>query len=556
MIRARIQSSASRCVSCACVWRPITPRKVRETPFASTCLEAVTGQCLLLSQIPPARFAAPALPDSPSGNPTVRRAPGWLVPIAGVTAIVAVLAARSSISAPPLSASDGPTPSVAVLPFANLTGDPSKNYVCDGMSDEILGALMAIDQLHVTGRTSAYSLRSATPNLQEIGRTLGVEAVLSGSVRVAADRLRIVARLTRSMDGVEIWSRTFDAPLERPVALQIEVATAIANAFRIRLDSTSGQAFVRRSNDNADAYDLYLKGRHLAHSRAPANLTRSIELFEQAVRLDPGYALAYAGLGDAYSALAFNGQMEPGGPLARAREAARRAITLDPALGEARAQAAHLTAFVDWDWAAAERQFRRAIRLTPSHPRIHAWFGQTLVVQRRFEEGLEELELAERLDPLATSIVYALGEGYLYAGRHDDALRKAQRLLQINGEGWGGHNLVARASMASRRFENAVPALRRSSGELWADALRLVAAGDRNAARKLIDDRRDAIAATQPFTIASLYASAGDTDQALTWLQRAFQLRQVDIVSAAVDPAFSALRGDARFRAIVGRIGL
>ena len=357
-----------------------------------------------------------------------------------------------------------------------------------------------------------------------------MEAVLSGSVRVAADRLRIVARLTRSLDGVEIWSRTFDAPVERPVALQIEVATAVANAFRIRLGSTSGQAFIRRSNDSAEAYDLYLRGRHLAASRAPANLTRSIELFEQATRLDPGHALAYAGLADAYSALAFNGQIEPAGPLARARDAARRATTLDPVLGEAWAQAAHLAAFVDWDWAASERQFRRAITLTPSHPRIHAWFGQTLVVQRRFEEGLEELELAKRLNPLASSIVYALGEGYLYAGRHDDALRKAQRLLQMNKESWGGHNLVARASMASGRFENALPALRRSSGELWADALGLVAAGDKNAARKLIDDRRDAVAGTQPFTIASLYASAGDADQALAWLQRAFELRQVDIV--------------------------
>ena len=447
-------------------------------------------------------------------------------------------------------------PAVAVLPFVNLSGDARHDYFSDGLTDELVSALMRVEGLRVTGRTSAFALKGASAAPQEIGRTLGADALLSGSVRRAGDRVRIAARLTSSQDGFELWSRTFEATIADLLSIQVDTARSVAQALRLRLDPSSGQAFIRRSNDDPRTYDLYLQARYLAQTREKDRLLESIPVFEQAITLDPGYALAHAGLADAYGVLAFNGHTEPAAAIARAREAARRALAFDPTLGEALAQLAHLAAFVDWDWALAERQFRQALELTPSHPRIHAWFGQALVVQGRFDEGLSELLVAQRLDPLAPSLTYGLGEAYLYAGRHDETQREAHRLLQDNPQSWGAHNLLARSFMAAGNQARAAAALERSHGELWADALALVALGDEKGARELIDLHRARIGTTQPFAVASLYASAGDLGQALSWLERAYAMRQVDLVSLAVDPALTPLKSEPRFQSLVRRIGL
>ena len=499
---------------------------------------------------PPAVVADEAI----SGRPwTFARR--WLA-VAVAVGLVALIWGFRTSRVSPTSPAVAATPSVAVLPFVNLTGDSRLDYFSDGVTDEIIAALMTLDGLLVTGRTSVFSLKGTGENPQEIGRKLGVEAILSGSVRLAADRIRISARLTKSDDGFELWSRTIEAKADDPTSVQINLAGAVADALRIRLDPTSGQAFIKRSNDDPEAHDLYLRARHLAHTREAAKVAESITLFEQAVARDPGFAVAHVGLADAHEVLAFNGQTEPGAGVAKARTAAARALALDPTLGEALAHLAHLSAFVDWDWSRAEEQFRRAIALTPSHPRIHAWFGQTLVVQGRFEEGLHELLVARRLDPLASSIVYALGEAYLYAGQYEDARRVGREMVQMNEQSWGGRNLLARASLADRQPVAAAAALERSRGELWADSLRLVALGDSKGARDLVDRRRESLAATQPLTIASLYASAGDIERALTWLERAFAVRQTDIVVLAVDPAFAGLHNAPRFRALVGQLRL
>lgn len=448
------------------------------------------------------------------------------------------------------------TPSVAILPFLNLSGDAGRESFSDGIADEIINTLMGLDGLRVTGRISSDALDGTSGDPQVVGRSLGVDAVLSGNLRLAGDRVRVNARLTDTHEGFEIWSRTFDDDGADPLRLHTTIAAGVAEALRIRLDPTSGQRFVRRSNDDPRAYEFYVQARQLAETRQTSSLLQSIGLFEQAIRSDPGYALAYVGLADAHGVLAFNGQIQPGDGLQKAREAARHALALDPKMGEAWAHVAHLGAFVDWDWVSAERHFRQAVELTPSHPRIHAWFGQTLVVRGRFAEGLNELVTAQRLDPLAPSITYALGEAYLYASRYEDALNQARRLLQTNRESWGGHNLLARVALAAGRPADAIHPLAWARGELWADTLTLVARGDAPAARALIDRRRGSLESTQPFTLASLYASAGDAAQSLDWLERAFRVRQVDLVVLAVDPALAPVRGDARFRSLVRQMGL
>jgi TolB-like protein/Flp pilus assembly protein TadD len=504
--------------------------------------------------------AAVATLPEPAGSPASRpwsgRNPGTAV-AALVIATVAVigwsLAGRLGSSSLPVVEVEGP--SLAVLPFVNLSGDPQQEYFSDGLTEEVMSSLMRVDGLRIVGRTSAFSFKSSGAPVDEIARRLGVHAVLSGSVRRDRTRVRVIATL-RDAAGLQYWSRTFDVEMTEPVAVQEQIATAVAGALTVRIDPTSGQSFVKRSNDDPAAYDLYLKARSLASSRNAPDLLASIQLFQQAIDRDPGYALAYAGLADAHGVLAFNGQVLPDEAIAKARAAAAQALRLDPTLGEAVAHLASLDAFVDWNWPAAEQGFKRALALTPSHPRIHAWYGQVFLAQGKFAEAIEELQIAQRLDPLASSIGYALGEAYLYCHRADAAITQARRLIAADAASWGGHNLLARAAMQTGRREEALGALRQSRGELWADVLALVAAGERARARQVLDDRSPSIAAQQPFVVASLYAQAGDEARALYWLEQAFELRQIDLAYLAVDPGFASLRTHPDYQALVSRLGL
>jgi serine/threonine-protein kinase len=447
------------------------------------------------------------------------------------------------------------TPSVAVLPFANLSGDASQDYFSDGLAEEIMSALMRVHGLHVAGRTSAFAFKAREVSPAEAAKELRVNSVLTGSVRRDGRRVRVVASL-HDAAGLQIWSRAYDDETTETIAVQERIARAVAEALRVRLDATSGQPFVKRSNDDAQAYDLYLKARALAHSRQTANVQASIDLFQQAIGRDADYALAYAGLADAHGVLAFNGQVTSDPAIAKARAAAARALALDPTLGEAVAHLASLDGFVDWNWTAAERGFRRALELSPSHPRIHAWYGQLLLVGGKFSDAIGELLLAQRLDPLAGSISYALGEAYLYFGKPEAAITQARRLLAADPQSWGGRNLLARAALQAGRREMAMEALARSRGELWADVLSLIVSGETAEARQLLDGRSATIAATQPFTLASLYAQAGDQEAAMSWLHRAFEIRQVDLAYLGVDPAFASVRGVAAYHALLTKLGL
>jgi serine/threonine-protein kinase len=493
--------------------------------------------------------------DQPARRPrlTARMAIGaGAIALASLAAFIWPHDTRPLVATP---AADLGASSVAVLPFANLSGDQQQDYFSDGLTDEVMSTLMRVDGLRVAGRTSAFSFKSSQAPADEIARRLGVRAVLTGSVRRDRNRVRVIATL-QDAAGLQYWSRTFDVEMTDQMAVQAQIAAAVAGALQVRLDPASGQAFVKRSNDDPVAHDLYLRARSLASSRQTPGLLASIDLFHQAIDRDAGYALAYAGLADAHGALAYNAQADPDEEIARARAAAAHALKLDPGLGEAIAHLASLDAFVDWNWQAAEAGFQRAVSLTPSHSRIHAWYGQTLLAQGKFGAAIEELQTAQRLDPLAPSIGYALGEAYLYSHRADAATTQARRLIAADANSWGGHNLLARAALQSGRHADALNALGRSRGELWADVLALVAAGDAAGARQVIDLRASSIARQQPFVVASLYAQSDDPARALHWLELAFEQRQVDLAYLAVDPAFVSLHAHPDFQALVSKLGL
>jgi TolB-like protein/Tfp pilus assembly protein PilF len=527
-------------------------------------IDAPKGHYLAVIRSRPETSGIEEVGSSPPHTEGARPARAWRRWLAGAALAAAALAGvtQRSDHRGPLSAlastSIAPaprSPSVAVLSFTELGGRREQDGLAEGLADEIGSALARLDGVLV----SRPRLRPDSPRLPADGGLpapgVSADVLVDGSVTRTSDRLRVVARVTRLADGIQLWSATFDGLAADRLDVATEVATSVQRALEQRLDPTSTQPFVVRSNDDPEAHALYLKARRLAHTRNQTELSAAADLFGQVIARDPGYAVAHAGLADAVGTLAVNGQLSPGDGVNRARAAASRALTLDPTLAEAVAQLAYLSAFVDWNWVEGERQFRRAIALSPSHARIRAWFGQMQTIRGRFDEGIDALLAAQRLDPLASSLTYALGEAYLYSGRADEAVLQARRLLEANPQSWGGHNLLARGSLQLGRRDEALQALQPSTGELWADTLALVARGDRAAARALLHARHSELRDT-PFAIASLFASAGDTAESLTWLQRAYALRQIDLVSLAVDPAFSPARTDPQFRALVAKVGL
>jgi TolB-like protein/tetratricopeptide (TPR) repeat protein len=462
------------------------------------------------------------------------------------------LASPATVTAAPV-----PSPSsLAVLPFTNLSGDTGHAYFADGLTDEIRDALMRVPGLRVTARSSSVPAMTMGADLVDLGRRLSVGAVLSGSVRREAARVRVIAQLTDISTGLIVWSEAFDRDSREWVDVQTTIATAVAGALRVRVNPGSDQLFSRRSNDDPVAHDLVLRGRALASTRTTEALAASIDLFAQAIARDAGYALAFAGLADAHGTLAFNGAVAPADAVSRARAAATEALRLDPSLGEALAHLASLDAFVDWNWAHSDPLFERAIALTPSHARARAWHGQSLAARGRFAEAIAALVAAQQLDPLSSSVTYALGETYLYAARPDDAIAQARRLLAANPRSWGGHNLLARALFESRRWTEARDALAFSRGELWADVTDLVAAGLPVKAREELHRRASTLESTEPYTLAALASVSGDRTAAIRWLQAALEMRQVGLASLAVDPSFRTLQGDGEYEAIVRRIGV
>jgi TolB-like protein/tetratricopeptide (TPR) repeat protein len=495
----------------------------------------------------------PPLPDPPAH--TRRRAPRIAMVLVTLVAVLVASHGRGPAEPADVDRLAVPhLPSVAVLPFETLGSDPRLAYFATGLADELIATLARVKGLHVAGRMSSFAVRAA--NARDAGQRLGVDAIVEGSARYESGRLRVVARLTRTSDGFQLWSDAFESTDVRVLDVQADIAEAVAGVLRLRVDPTARQPFVMRANNDPEAQSLYFQARQLAASRRAPDLERSIPLFEEAIARDEGYAMAYAGLADALGVLAYNGGRPPGEGLARSRAAAIRALELDPTLGEAAAQLASLTAFVDWNWADADRQFGRAIALAPSHPRAHAWYGQALVVQRRFEPALDALLTAQRLDPLTPSVTYAVGEAYLHWGRYEETIVQARRLLELDERSWGGHNLLARAFLALGRHDELLQALARSRGELWADVFSLIASGDPAGGRQLLHQRHTELVPHQPFTVASLYGAVGDVDAALYWLRRALRDRQVDIASATVEPTLARVREDLRFLEIADAIGL
>jgi adenylate cyclase len=461
---------------------------------------------------------------------------------------------------PPVILEEG---SVAVLPFENLSGEEANRYFSDGMTEEVIARLARTPDLKVISRTSAMRFRGTELGPREIGRELGVAAILEGSVQRDGDRLRISARLVDTRSTRTLWAESYDRAMEDVFAIQTELAERIATSLGLALAGfdPATPAGLELPTGDLVAYDLYLRGRFFWNQRSPEGLARSIELFEEAIARDPGFSLAHAGLADSWVVMPYHTGGAARESLDRALEAAERALALRPSLGEAHAARAFaLTG--KWQWDASETEFRRALVLSPGYATGHEWYAVLLMAQGRTAEGLEAARRAFALDPLSRIISYVFGLILLVSGEPEDALDRFDRALELDPAFPLAHLHRSWALEELGREVEMVEALERWSAlfpnqpPFAPGALRQAfQRGGTTGAFEFLAGLPAAIPASA-LDRARWSLRLGRTDEALTWLERGLEERDVWFILVNVSPAIQSLRGEPRFRELLGAMNL
>lgn len=454
-------------------------------------------------------------------------------------------------------------PSIAVLPFTNLSPDPENEYFSEGITEEIINALSKVGGLRVAARSSSFAFKGRSVDLAEVGTKLRVDTVLEGSVRKAGNRVRITAQLIKVSDGYHLWSERYDRELEDVFAIQDEIGGAIVETLKIKLLGPSSTPPSRKP-DNLDAYDLYLKGRYFWYQRGDG-LAKGLECFQQAVALDPEYALAYAGLADSYNLLGFYHYQLPRDVFPKATTAALKALELDDSLAEAHTSLAYAKMVHDWDWDGAEREFRRALACNPAYATAHHWFSEYLMAMGRVDEALSEANQARELDVLGLVINTLVGMALYYGRRYEQAIQEFQRIMEMEPHVIAPYLWLGLAYTKAERHDEAVHTLERACQLPGALPHLLgyvgLAYGARGDVDKAAAIMRDLEAASRTQYV-SLFAKAfghlgmGETDQALTALETACEERDASIFWIQAEPALDALRDDPRFQAVVRTMGL
>ena len=464
-------------------------------------------------------------------------------------------------------------PTLAVLPFADRSPEADKEYFSDGITEELIATLARVEGLRVASRTSAFAFKGKAIDVRTVAAQLGVATVLEGSVRRAGDRVRVTAQLVSATDGYQLWAETYDRPAGDAFAIEQEIAQAIAQVLRVRLVGTAGTAGAAEgAAPGAEAYDLYLRGRHALYlrgryawyRRTEEGLRSAARYFEQAVAQAPDYARAHAGLADAYAVMGFYDYMRPTEAFPRSVAAARRAAELDPTLGGPRATIAYALLYHDWDFARAEEEFRRALELEPNYSTGHQWYANLLTAVGRFDEAQREMARAEELDPLSLIAKAAQGWVLHHAGDDAAALEKLRQTLELDADYsigllWKGWSLEALDSLdAAVVAHRRAVALTDSSGLFVASLARSLAlAGERAEAESLLARlvARDGGHRYVPsYEVAKVHEALGRRDEALRWLERAFAERSHSMVFLRVDPQLARLRPDPRFQRLVRQV--
>jgi serine/threonine-protein kinase len=444
-----------------------------------------------------------------------------------------------------------------------MSPQKDQDYFCEGLAEELIGALARIDGLKVAARTSAFQFKGRADDVRRIGQQLGVETVLEGSVRKAGNRLRITAQLVSAADGYQLWSERYDRDLEDVFAIQDEITATLVDTLKIKLHER--EAPRARRVHNVEAYNLYLQGRYWWNKRHQGGLRKASDFFAEAVRAEPSYALAHAGLADANSVVGFYGFAPAREAFARAREAAARAVELDDGLPDAHVSTALIHFWFDWDWPAAEREFERALALDRHHVNAHMFFSQLLAATGRAEEAEPHWRVVLERDPLSTLTNGIVGSGMYFARRYEAARARCEQALSLEPDHLQSLFAAAVCDAHLGRHAEAIEKARRAASlagrtPFFQGLLGMILglAQEHVEARALLDElnQRSAREYVLPFSLAWIHAGLGEAEPAIQCLERAFEDRNTLLFSLAVYREFDFLRGRPRFDALLRRMNL
>lgn len=451
-----------------------------------------------------------------------------------------------------------PRQSIAVLPLVNESGDPKDEYFSDGLSEELIAALAQIRGLKVIGRSSSFRFKDRKEDPKTIGEKLGVSTLLDGTVRKQGDRVRIVAELVSAADGIQLWTQTFDRQLKDIFTVQQEIARAVAESLKVTLLGTDSRSAQASATDNAEAHNAYLQGHFYLVRRNAEDFRKAIDYYDQAIQLDPNYALAHA---ERAEALVFMGDLTGQRPTAypKAHVDAEKAVAIAPDLAEARAALGFVLCLAEWKFTEGLAELKRAKELSPANPTANDLLARIIVYLGRIDEAERQARQAVELDPLSTVTHGNLARVLFYAGKLDEADSAARKAAELQPTGAGSHRF--QVLIAAQRGDGEA-ALREAQLEpdprfrRFELAVAHYVRGDREAAdaalADLIANAREGFA----YQIAEVYALRGEKDKAFEWLQIAFDDRDAGMLGLLVDPLLRGLRDDARYKNLLAKVGL
>jgi len=448
-------------------------------------------------------------------------------------------------------------PSVAVLPFANLSAEPEQEYFCDGMAEEIINALAHLEGLRIVARTSSFAFKGKNEDIREMGRQLGVQTLLEGSVRRAGNRLRVTTQLINVSDGCHLWSERFDREMEDVFAIQDEISLAVTDALKVRLLGEEKKKVVKRHTESFEAYRAYLKGRYHWFIRSSSDIEKAIEYLKEAVAVDPNYALAYAGLADCYGVLPMYRPVAPKEVYAKAKAAAVKALELDDSLAEAHTALGCILENYEWDWAGAARETKRAIALNPGYATAYQWKAEGLITQGRFDEAVEAMNKARELDPLSLFMNARVGMAFYYARRYDEAKAILETTLEVDPSFGQARYFLSVVYSMEERYEEAIALLPEESVRAWVAILHAWN-GDVDRANAVMDDvlSRGSESYDWAAVRAGFCFALGDMDGCFEWMDRAVEEKDPRLLNMIRSPKTDPLRDDPRFNAILEKMGL
>ena len=452
--------------------------------------------------------------------------------------------------------------SIAVLPFANMSGDPDVEYLSDGITEGIINELSQIPQMRVMARSTVFHYKGRNTDAQKVGQDLKVRAVLSGTLARHGDDVRVDAELIDVNSGSELWGEQYHRKLSDIAGVQQEVVRDISDKMKVRLSGEEQNTIGKRNTESWEAYDLYLRGRYQWNKFSVESLHKAVDYFRQAIDKDPTYALAYAGLADAYHELSY--YSAPQDVMPKARAAANKALELDDSVAEAHAALGWVKWQYDWDWAGAEKEFQRAIELNPKYAIAHGMYALYLDSAGRIEEARAEHERAQELEPLSLVIGTNAGEALYQARQYDRAIEQYRKTLELDENFGPALDDLGRAYERKAMYKEAAAEWQRNlivngdSQTASAIAQAYAKSGYESALHAWLDSlmRQLKDEYVSPYLIATIYARLNQRDQALLWLSKACQDRSTDLVFLKVEPAWDSYRSDPRYLAVEKQVGL